>query len=83
MNWDAIGALGEIAGAVAVFASLVYLALQMRQNTRAIRGRAEQETVSLQQSALQPALNLRMFTLERSFNLVRCLPRNRSNSIAQ
>jgi len=24
MNWEAIGALGEIAGAVAVFASLVY-----------------------------------------------------------
>ena len=54
MNWDAIGAVGEIAGAVAVFASLVYLALQIRQNTRAIRGNAERETVSLQQSALQP-----------------------------
>ena len=54
MNWDAIGAVGEIAGAAAVFASLVYLALQIRQNTRAIRGNAERETVSLQQSALQP-----------------------------
>ncbi len=54
MNWEAIGAVGEIAGAAAVFASLVYLSLQIRQNTRAIRGSAERETVSLQQSALQP-----------------------------
>ena len=54
MNWEAIGAVGEIAGAAAVFASLIYLSLQIRQNTRAIRGSAERETVSLQQSALQP-----------------------------
>ena len=33
MNWEAIGAVGEIIGAVAVFATLVYLALQIRQNT--------------------------------------------------
>ena len=26
MNWEAIGAIGEIAGAVAVFVSLAYLA---------------------------------------------------------
>ncbi len=30
MNWDAIGALGEILGASAVFASLIYLAIQIR-----------------------------------------------------
>ena len=33
MNWDAIGAIGEIVGAVAVFVTLVYLAIQIRQNT--------------------------------------------------
>ena len=33
MNWDAIGAIGEIVGAIAVFVTLVYLALQIRQNT--------------------------------------------------
>ena len=33
MNWDAIGAIGEVLGAVAVVASLVYLAIQIRQNT--------------------------------------------------
>ena len=37
MNWDAIGALAELAGAVAVVLSLVYLALQIRENTRSVK----------------------------------------------
>jgi hypothetical protein len=32
MNWDAIGAIGEILGAIAVIGSLIFLALQVRQN---------------------------------------------------
>lgn len=38
MNWDAIGAIGEMVGATGVIASLLYLAVQIRrdrQNTRA------------------------------------------------
>lgn len=34
MNWQAIGAIGELAGAVGVIATLGYLAFQVRQNTR-------------------------------------------------
>lgn len=34
MNWDAIGAIGEVVGAAAVIVTLVYLAIQIRQNTR-------------------------------------------------
>lgn len=30
MNWDAIGAVGEVVGAIAVLVTLVYLALQIR-----------------------------------------------------
>ncbi|MGK0260854.1 MAG: hypothetical protein ACI96M_004308, partial [Candidatus Azotimanducaceae bacterium] len=37
MNWEAIGAVGEIIGAIAVLATLVYLAMQMRQNTQAMK----------------------------------------------
>lgn len=37
MDWDAIGAMGEILGAAAVVASLAYLAVQIRQNTRSVR----------------------------------------------
>ena len=38
VNWDAVSAYSEVIGAIAVVISLVYLALQIRQNTRAIRG---------------------------------------------
>ena len=31
MNWDAIGAVGEVLGAIAVLLTLVYIALQLRQ----------------------------------------------------
>lgn len=34
MNWEAIGALGEIGGAVVVIATLVYLARQIRQSNQ-------------------------------------------------
>lgn len=40
MNWEAIGAIGEIIGASAVIATLVYLAIQIRQNTRAVQAAA-------------------------------------------
>jgi len=36
MNWEAIGAIGEVAGAIAVVATLFYLAAQIRQNSREI-----------------------------------------------
>ena len=36
MNWEALGAIGEIIGAAAVLITLVYLAVQIRQNTRQI-----------------------------------------------
>jgi len=36
VNWEAIGAVGEIIGALAVVASLAYLAVQIRQNTRQV-----------------------------------------------
>lgn len=42
MNWEALGALGEIAGAMAVIVTLVYLSVQIRQNTKASRVAAVQ-----------------------------------------
>ena len=38
MNWEAVGAIGEVVGAVAVIATLLYLAIQIRQNTKAVMG---------------------------------------------
>ena len=37
MNWDAIGATGEIIGATAVVVSLLYLGIQIRGQTRQAR----------------------------------------------
>ena len=43
MNWEAIGAVGEILGAAGVIATLAYLAVQIRQNTRMARAATRQE----------------------------------------
>ena len=40
MNWEAAGAIGEIVGAAGVIVTLVYLAVQIRQNTRSLRATA-------------------------------------------
>ncbi len=37
MNWEAVGAVGEILGAAAVVITLVYLVAQLRLNTTAIK----------------------------------------------
>ena len=40
MNWEAIGTLAEVVGAIAVVVSLLYVAIQIRQNTRQVEGQA-------------------------------------------
>jgi hypothetical protein len=40
MNWEAIGAVGETVGALAVLVTLVYLAMQIRQNTKSVQAAA-------------------------------------------
>jgi hypothetical protein len=42
MNWEAIGAVAELLGALAVFVTLIYLAMQIRQNTGAVQSAASQ-----------------------------------------
>ena len=37
MNWDAIGAVGEVVGAAGVIFTLLYLAMQIRQSNRLAR----------------------------------------------
>ena len=43
MSWEAIGAIGEVLGAVAVFCSLVYLAVQIKGQNRESRALAIHE----------------------------------------
>lgn len=47
MNWDALGAIAELVGAVAVVASLLYLAVQVRASTRASSVEAKLESARL------------------------------------
>ncbi len=47
-----LGALGELLGSVAVLATLVYLALQTRQNTMAIGAQLDAATIAANQTNL-------------------------------
>jgi hypothetical protein len=40
MNWDAISAIAEVCGALAVLITFVYLAVQTRDNVKVMRSRA-------------------------------------------
>ncbi len=46
MNWDAIGAVAELLGALGVIATLGYLAIQIRQNTISTRTSSYQAVVA-------------------------------------
>ena len=45
MDWEAIGAIGEIAGAAGVIITLVYLSVQLRQSTKASKITAIQNSM--------------------------------------
>jgi hypothetical protein len=54
VNWEAISAIGQMVGAIAVVISLIYLATEVRSNARATRQAAMRSTVdSLNRFALQ------------------------------
>ena len=46
MNWDAIGAIGEIIGAIAVLITLVYLAFQVRQSNKLAKMEMHEDSIS-------------------------------------
>jgi hypothetical protein len=52
MDWNAIGAVGEITGAIAVVATLGYLARQMRQANRHAKSQARQRMIEQTQDEL-------------------------------
>src|SRR4029453_18346336 len=45
LNWEAIGAIGQIVGAIAVVVSLLYLAREVHSNARATRRAAMRSTL--------------------------------------
>ena len=57
MNWEAISAVSEIVGAVAVVISLIYVAAQIRQNTKMMRTTAKQGLTEATQSLIYTAID--------------------------
>lgn len=45
MDWAAVGAIGEVLGAIGVIVSLLYVATQVRANTRSIRASTYQALI--------------------------------------
>jgi hypothetical protein len=58
MNWEAISTVGDVIGAAAVIVTLIYLAFQMRQNTRAIQGSTLDSVTQVQQNELRWASDI-------------------------
>jgi hypothetical protein len=55
MNWEAIGAIGEVVGAAGVIGTLAYLAYQIRQNSESVKLNAGQTILQSLHEALQTA----------------------------
>ncbi len=51
MNWDAVIGIAEIVGAIAVVVSLGYVAVQIRQNTKATRYQTTQNLIAANSDA--------------------------------
>ena len=52
VNWEAVGAMGEIIGAVVVVITLVYVASEIRQNTRMARAEMTKDLLLASQTAI-------------------------------
>jgi hypothetical protein len=61
MNWDAVGAVGEVFGAIAVFVTLAYLAVQVGQaREESLRLTSQSRSDSLRQSMATMATDARL-----------------------
>lgn len=56
MNWEALGAIANLLAAVGVIATLIYLSIQIRQNTKAIRSSSIQNLVQSFSTTAQAAV---------------------------
>ena len=57
MSWEAISAVSEIVGAVAVVVGLIYVAAQIRQNTKLMRAAAKQSLTEASQNFIYTAID--------------------------
>lgn len=57
MNLSNLASVSEIVGSIAILVTLIFLALQMKQNTRAIQASASQDAAEAESNALVQLLN--------------------------
>ena len=63
MNWDALGAIAELLGAISVIATLAYLSVQIKQNTRSQKSAIAQATTASRTSWYELGASDPEFTL--------------------
>jgi hypothetical protein len=56
LDWNAVGAIGEMLGGSAVVVSLIYLSFQVRQNTRALRASSTDTAVASLRDWMRPLI---------------------------
>mgnify|MGYP003300637055 CR=1 FL=1 len=56
MNWEAMGAIGEVVGAIAVVLTLAYLAIQVRQNSNPLDQQNKVEKAKTAQDKVEPVM---------------------------
>ena len=69
MNWEAVGAIAELLGAIAVFLTLAYLALQVRQNANALRHQNDFSAAQIMQARTDTLINVSTTMLSNEQNL--------------
>jgi hypothetical protein len=56
MNWEALGAIANLLAAIGVIATLIYLSIQIRQNTKAVRSSSIRNLVQSFSTTAQAAV---------------------------
>lgn len=58
MNWEAVSAIGELVGSVGVLITLIYLALQIRQNTESLESNKQFARAQIYQARSDAVMKL-------------------------
>ena len=69
MNWDALGAVAELLGAIAVFLTLAYLTVQVRQNSKALEQQNKFSAAQIMQARTDTVMEFTSVILMEPENL--------------
>ena len=69
MNWEALGAIAELLGALAVFLTLAYLTIQVRQNSKALDLQNQFSAAQIMQSRTDTVMSFTSSIISSNENL--------------